>query len=149
MSYKFKVWDIVRRTWESNEWVIKWELYEVAEFNALYDTLKIKWYNYGWFSSTRFELCPYAILPLETPYIVPEPINQLTPPIMSMNYFHTAVLIKCDSSPATSIGANYKELVPYAVRTARDIGDMRDTLVRELKKGIETSDCQFLISNVF
>ena len=147
MSYKFKVWDIVRRTWASTEWAIKWELYEVSEVNALYDTLILKWYNYGWFSAERFELHqPINHIDYN---LSKSPAQFLTLPIMSMNYFHTAVLIKSHSSSATSIDANYKELVPYAVRTAKNIWDMRDTLVRELKKGIETSDCQFLISNVF
>lgn len=146
MSEKFKVWDLVVRTWDSNEWIVRWWIYEVDEITK-YGTLSLKWYGYSWFSAERFEL-HQPIYHIDS-NLSKSPAQFLTPPIMSMNYFHTAVLIKCHSSSATSIDANYKELVPYAVRTARDIGDMRDTLVRELKKGIETSDCQFLISNVF
>lgn len=64
-----------------------------------------------------------------------------------MKYFHTAVLIK--EMDANTCTTEYVELVPYAVRNALNESDMRDTLVRELKKSIKTSDCKFLISPIF
>jgi hypothetical protein len=84
----------------------------------------------------------YDVLP-----VVPD--NSNNNPINSMQYFHTAVLIKEQPDNSTCVGSSYKELVAYSVRTAKDINDMRDTLVRELEKGIVTSDCKFLISNIF
>ena len=64
-----------------------------------------------------------------------------------MQYFNTVVLVM-DNADTSMIG-KYRELSAHSVRCAKDANDMRDTLVRELEKGIVTSDCKFLISPIF
>lgn len=78
---------------------------------------------------------------------IPSPTKKLTNSIMTMQYFHTAVNIRENDKKSSQIIE--KELVPYAVRTALSRNDMRDTLVRELPKDVKTSDCEFLIKEIF
>lgn len=129
---KFKVWDKVKYiTWVHCYTIteIRWETCIIEKGDVRYRTLLEK-----------IELVADVS-------DVPESFNNNSNNNNFMKYFHTAVLVK--EIDTTSCSPKYVELVPYSVRNALNESDMRDTLVRELKKSIKTSDCKFLISPIF
>lgn len=133
------------RIWDKVKYINGSQTYEVIHIATSHMIIRgSRWaYATSWDKLVKID----ADVPDDTTIKLPDYSNNN--PINSMQYFHTAVLIKCDPSFATCSSANYEELVPYAVRVAKDSGDMRDTLVRELKKGVATSDCKFLITPIF
>lgn len=140
---QFKVWDKVKYiTWVHSYTIteIRWAFAIIEKCDVRYKTLLEK-----------LELISdVPIVPVHLDTLIPNvPVNSNNNSNNNnfMKYFHTAVLVKeLDSTTCTP---EYVELVPYAVRNALNESDMRDTLVRELKKSIKTSDCKFLISPIF
>lgn len=132
---KFKPWDIIRRihnTAELNVWTV-WTVEDVNDKGFL--TLVSKSNQPFYFDPSRFELAVEAS----------EPINIINNELF-MQHYHTAVLIK--KAPTTT-QIDYEELIPYKVMTASDEQNMRDILVRELPKEVDSKDCLFKISKVF
>ncbi len=131
---QFKIWDLVKYF----SWTCTYRIIDIMNTNNSCRLESIK----TW---TIYPAALNAIKAVDDP----DAPETFTHPINNnfMQYFHTAVLVSENNQ--TSASYNYKELVPYAVRTAKDSNDMRDTLVRELEKGIVTSDCKFLICPIF
>jgi len=139
-----KEWDCVKRRPEcrSGLWINDDAIYKVKKI-SLNELWLVGWPNWGSWRADRF----YRTTPIDVPEENVSDFKQ-TITIPTMNYYHTAVLIK---SAATGTASEIKmvELVPYSVRQAHSGNDMRDTLVRELKKWVETIDCEFKISQIF
>lgn len=150
MNEDLKVWDIVMRTEHSSQtWMIKGNTYTIKEiFNDSWTTMirveecawKFQIWNFRFIWTTNWVVWPYPIM-----YN-----NILTPP--SMNYFHTAVLIKKSATStvtATYTQIEWTELEPYKVRTATSKEDLEKTLLRELDKSVDHNDVKFLINPIF
>ena len=143
MTTKIKVWDIVYRKKENCGWSFKSCDWPFLVTNVNCSSIKIKReidsssaFQWEW-DINYFYIAPEKMLPTET-----TPTTITTP---TMQYFHTAVIIKI----ADSTQNEYKELVPYKVRTAISNSDLEKTMLRELPPEINHNDVKFLISLIF
>lgn len=135
---KFKPWDIVERIRDST-WMCKighrYTVHQVDETRWMISLVEDPLGNKVWMES-------YFILSNSSV----EDKELITNNQIMTNYYHTAVLI---NKATTSLQIEYEELIPYKVMIASDEQNMRDILVRELPKEVDSKDCLFKISRVF
>lgn len=154
----FKIWDIVVVTEKNGTSDFKAGQVCVVshtkpDFIWIDGELRASWNVRRFRLASDLEKIQFSDSPFTPPITKPQykyaptPTKKLTNSTMTMQYFHTAVNIRENDKKSAQIIE--KELVPYAVRTALSRNDMRDTLVRELPKDVKTSDCEFLIKEIF
>lgn len=136
---KFKPWDIVERI-RDNTWLCKighkYTVLEVDSQRRMISLVEDPLRNKVWMDD-------YFILSNSSV----EDKELITNNKFMNHHYHTVVFV--NKAQSSTLISEYEELIPYKVRIAPDEQNMRDILVRELPKEVDSKDCLFKISRVF